>query len=97
MATVPFAMRIDDVFSMKAPGQPEQIVVTGVPASGAIRVGDELLLKTARGAIQVTAIAIESFINPARPEAEPIGIMVRGAARSDITIGDELVSPGTEA
>jgi translation elongation factor EF-Tu-like GTPase len=95
MASVPFAMRIDDVFSMKAPGQPEKVVVTGVPAAGEIRVGDQLLLRTTRGAIEVMAVAVESFKNPNLPEAEPIGIMVRGAARSDISVGDELVSRGT--
>jgi translation elongation factor EF-Tu-like GTPase len=94
MTTALFAMRIEDVFSMKSPGQPDKVVVTGIPASGEIRVGDELLLRTTRGPIEVTAVAVESFTNPGHPEAESIGIMVRGVVRSEIAIGDELVSRG---
>ncbi len=99
MSAIRFVMVIEDVFSIKASGQAEKVVVTGKPSSGAVRVADELFLKRAHDLIKVTAIGVESFNKPGEADGGSIGIgiMLRGVARSDVSVGDTLDSFGPEA
>ncbi len=95
MAADPFFhMIIEDVFSIRGRGT----VVTGKVDTGTLKVGDEVVIRGAKGDKKTVVTGIEAFRKMLEQAnlGDAVGILLRDIAREDIGKGDELVSPGPD-
>ncbi|MDA1079353.1 MAG: elongation factor Tu [bacterium] len=89
----PFAMPIEDVFSIKGRGT----VVTGRIASGVVKVGEEIEIVGIRDAQKTTVTGVEMFrkLLDQGEAGDNVGILLRGVGKDDVERGQVLAKPGT--
>jgi elongation factor Tu len=89
-----FHMIVEDVFSIRGRGT----VVTGKIDTGSLKVGDEIMIRGAKGDKKAVVTGIEAFrktLEQAK-SGDTVGILLRDITKEDVAKGDELHSPGMD-
>ncbi len=92
MSTDPlFRLVVQDVFSIAKRGT----VVTGKIEAGALKVGDEVIIRGRGNEKRTTVTGIESFRKTLQQanQGDTVGILLRDVTKADVQSGDELLSP----
>lgn len=89
----PFAMPIEDVFSIKGRGT----VVTGRIESGVVKVGEEIEIVGIRPTSKTTVTGVEMFRKQLEQgqAGDNVGILLRGIEKDDVERGQVLAKTGT--
>jgi translation elongation factor EF-1alpha len=84
----PFALTVDDVFSIAKRGT----VVTGRVACGSVRVGDDLVIDGAGGSRRVRCTGVEKFRkkHDVATAGETVGLLLDGVDKTGVVVGDRL-------
>lgn len=89
----PFAMAIEDVFSIEGRGT----VVTGRVERGVVKANDEIEIVGIRPTQKTVAVSVEMFqkvLDEGRA-GENVGILLRGLKKEDVERGQVLAKPGS--
>ncbi len=92
MSTDPlFRLVVQDVFSIAKRGT----VVTGKIEVGALKVGDEVVIRGRGSEKKTTVSGIESFRKMLQQanQGDTVGILLKDVTKADVQRGDELLSP----
>ncbi len=86
-----FRMTVEDVFSIAGRGT----VVTGQIEAGAIRTGDEVIIRGGKLDKKVTVAGVEAFkkVLQEAKAGDNVGILLRGVAKAEVGRGFQLLSP----
>ena len=86
-----FKMKVDNVFFIKSLNR---VIVTGVVAQGSVKVGDDLVVKTASGDIPVRVEKLEHprQILTAASKGQDVGLMLTGIGKEQVRDGDFVES-----
>ncbi len=89
-----FHMVVEDVFSIRGRGT----VVTGKIEAGALHVGDELVIHSARGDKKTVVAGLEMFRKALEQasQGDAVGVLLRDVDKNDVQRGDELRSSGSD-
>lgn len=86
-----FSLRVEDVFTISGRGT----VVTGLIASGEIKIGDQVRFTSPKGkAMQCAVVGVEMFrkiVNEAKA-GDTVGLLLRGVKLDDLEVGTNIES-----
>ncbi len=89
-ATGPFRLPVDRVFTMKGFG----VVVTGTAISGAIRVGDPLVVYPAGHATRVRTVQVHGESREVGEAGHRTALSLQGLEKEEVRRGDVVATPG---
>ncbi len=86
-----FRMTVEDVFSIAGRGT----VVTGQIEAGAIRTGDEIVIRSEGPDKKATVGGVEAFkkVLQEAKAGDNVGILLKGIGKADVARGFQLLSP----
>ena len=90
-----FHLVVEDVFNIAKRGT----VVTGKIDTGTLKVGDEIMIRSARSGEKKAVVAgIEMFkkILGQAAQGDNVGVLLKDVSKTDVQHGDELVSVSSD-